>query len=73
MSKSRWKTVLPCAPRKAGWALIHSLGCIERSDPSDKETTYWWPRPRLRQAAREDHLFYTKAGDQDLSIGYYKE
>ena len=26
MSKSGSKTVLPCSPTKAGWALIHSLG-----------------------------------------------
>jgi hypothetical protein len=28
MSKSGSKIVLPCAPRKAGWALIHKLGFI---------------------------------------------
>ena len=26
MSKSGSRTVLPCSPTKAGWALIHSLG-----------------------------------------------
>ena len=58
MSKSGSKTVLPCSPRKAGWALIHSLGCMSTAIPSDKRDHLLVAAPWLRQAAREDHLLH---------------
>lgn len=36
------------------------------------ETTYWWPRPGSDEAS-EKKAFYTKAGDQICSVGYYME
>ena len=33
--------------------------------------TYWWPRPGSEQPL-EKHTFYTKVGDQDCGVGYYK-
>jgi signal transduction histidine kinase len=36
-----------------------------------KEVTYWWPRPGSDKPL-EKH-FYTKVGDQNCGVGYYKE
>ena len=35
------------------------------------KVTYWWPRPGSEQPL-EKHTFYTKVGDQDCGVGYYK-
>ena len=37
-----------------------------------KEVTYWWPRPGSDKPL-EKHTFYTKIGDQNCGVGYYKE
>jgi hypothetical protein len=37
-----------------------------------KEVTYWWPRPGSNKPL-EKHTFYTKVGDQNCGVGYYKE
>ena len=37
-----------------------------------KEVTYWWPRPGSDKPL-EKHAFYTKVGDQNCGVGYYKE
>ena len=37
-----------------------------------KEVTYWWPRPGSDKAL-EKRTFYTKVGDQNCGVGYYKE
>ena len=37
-----------------------------------KEVTYWWPRPGSDKPL-EKHTFYTKVGDQNCGVGYYKE
>ena len=37
-----------------------------------KELTYWWPRPGLDKPL-EKITFYTRVGDQDCGVGYYKE
>ena len=37
-----------------------------------QEVTYWWPRPGSEKPL-EKHTFYTKVGDQDCGVGYYKE
>ena len=37
-----------------------------------KETTYWWPRHPTGEV-RQKTVFYTKAGDQICSVGYYKK
>jgi Single Cache domain 2 len=37
-----------------------------------KELTYWWPRPGSDKAL-EKVTFYTRVGDQDCGVGYYKE
>ena len=36
-----------------------------------KEVTYWWPRPGSDKPL-EKHTFYTKVGDQDCGVGFYK-
>jgi signal transduction histidine kinase len=36
------------------------------------QVTYWWPRPGSDKAL-EKHSFYTKVGDQNCGVGYYKE
>ena len=36
-----------------------------------KQVTYWWPRPGTEEP-REKNTFYTKVGDQDCGVGYYK-
>ena len=36
-----------------------------------KETTYWWPRPGSDEPL-EKHTFFTRVGDQDCGVGYYK-
>lgn len=36
-----------------------------------KQVTYWWPRPGS-DAPLEKHTFYTKVGDQNCGVGYYK-
>ena len=35
------------------------------------EVTYWWPRPGS-DTPLEKHTFYTKIGDQNCGVGYYK-
>jgi hypothetical protein len=35
------------------------------------EVTYWWPRPGAEEP-REKHTFFTKVGDQNCGVGYYK-
>ena len=35
------------------------------------EVTYWWPRPGSDEPL-EKHTFFTKVGDQDCGVGYYK-
>jgi hypothetical protein len=37
-----------------------------------KEVTYWWPRPGSDKPL-EKRTFYTKFGDQNCGVGYYKE
>jgi hypothetical protein len=37
-----------------------------------KEVTYWWPRPGTDKPL-EKNTFYTRVGDQDCGVGYYKE
>ena len=37
-----------------------------------KRITYWWPRPGTEEP-REKNTFYTRVGDQDCGVGYYKE
>ena len=37
-----------------------------------KEVTYFWPRPGSEEAL-EKHTFYTKVGDQDCGVGFYKK
>ena len=37
-----------------------------------KELTYWWPRPGTEKPL-EKVTFYTRVGDQDCGVGYYKE
>ena len=37
-----------------------------------KEVTYWWPRPGSDKPL-EKHAFYTRVGDQNCGVGYYKE
>jgi hypothetical protein len=37
-----------------------------------QSVTYWWPRPGT-QTPLEKHSFYTKVGDQNCGVGYYKE
>jgi hypothetical protein len=37
-----------------------------------KELTYWWPRPGS-DTPLEKITFYTRVGDQDCGVGYYKE
>ena len=37
-----------------------------------KELTYWWPRPGTEKPL-EQVTFYTRVGDQDCGVGYYKE
>jgi hypothetical protein len=41
------------------------------SEGTIKEVTYWWPRPGSDEPL-EKHTFYTRAGDQDCGVGYYK-
>jgi signal transduction histidine kinase len=36
------------------------------------QVSYWWPRPGSDKAL-EKHSFYTKVGDQNCGVGYYKE
>lgn len=36
-----------------------------------KQVTYWWPRPGSEEP-REKNTFYTKVGDQNCGVGYYK-
>jgi hypothetical protein len=36
-----------------------------------KELTYWWPRPGT-DTPLEKITFYTRVGDQDCGVGYYK-
>ena len=36
-----------------------------------KRVTYWWPRPGTEEP-REKNTFYTKVGDQDCGVGFYK-
>ena len=37
-----------------------------------KELTYWWPRPGSDKPL-EKITFYTRVGDQDCGVGYYKD
>jgi hypothetical protein len=37
-----------------------------------KELTYWWPRPGSDKSL-EKITFYTRVGDQDCGVGYYKD
>jgi hypothetical protein len=36
-----------------------------------KQVTYWWPRPGS-ETPLEKHTFFTKVGDQNCGVGYYK-
>ena len=36
------------------------------------QVSYWWPRPGSDKPL-EKHTFYTKVGDQNCGVGYYKE
>jgi hypothetical protein len=36
-----------------------------------KQITYWWPRPGETEP-HEKNTFYTRVGDQDCGVGYYK-
>ena len=42
------------------------------TDGTIKELTYWWPRPGSDKPL-EKNTFYTRVGDQDCGVGYYKE
>jgi hypothetical protein len=51
------------------------LGKVIMQDATEgtiKETTYWWPRPGSDKPL-EKHTFFTKVGDQNCGVGYYKE
>ena len=37
-----------------------------------KEVSYWWPRPGSEEPL-EKHTFFTKVGDQNCGVGYYKQ
>jgi signal transduction histidine kinase len=37
-----------------------------------KTVTYFWPRPGTEQPL-EKHTFYTKVGDQNCGVGFYKD
>ena len=37
-----------------------------------KQVTYWWPRPGS-ETPLEKHTFFTKVGDQNCGVGYYKQ
>ena len=37
-----------------------------------KAITYFWPRPGTEEPL-EKHTFYTRAGDQDCGVGFYKD
>ena len=36
------------------------------------EVTYWWPRPGT-ETPLEKRTFYTKVGDQNCGVGFYKD
>ena len=36
------------------------------------EVTYWWPRPGT-DTPIEKHSFFTKVGDQNCGVGFYKD
>jgi hypothetical protein len=36
------------------------------------EVTYWWPRPGT-DTPLEKHTFYTRVGDQNCGVGFYKD
>ena len=36
-----------------------------------KEVSYWWPRPGS-DVPLEKHTFFTRVGDQNCGVGYYK-
>ena len=42
------------------------------SEGQIKTVTYFWPRPGT-EAALEKHTFYTKVGDQNCGVGFYKD
>jgi hypothetical protein len=44
----------------------------EATEDTIKETTYWWPRPGSDKLL-EKHTFFTRVGDQNCGVGYYKE
>ena len=37
-----------------------------------KMVTYFWPRPGTEEAL-EKHTFYTRTGDQNCGVGFYKD
>ena len=37
-----------------------------------QEVTYWWPRPGS-ETPLEKHSFFTKVGDQNCGVGFYKD
>ena len=37
-----------------------------------KEVSYWWPRPGS-DVPLEKHTFFTRVGDQNCGVGYYKQ
>jgi hypothetical protein len=37
-----------------------------------REVSYWWPRPGSEEPL-EKHTFFTKVGDQNCGVGYYKQ
>jgi hypothetical protein len=37
-----------------------------------QSVTYWWPRPGT-ETPLEKHTFFTKVGDQNCGVGYYKK
>jgi hypothetical protein len=37
-----------------------------------QEVTYWWPRPGT-DTPIEKHSFFTKVGDQNCGVGFYKD
>ena len=37
-----------------------------------QEVTYWWPRPGSDKPL-EKHSFFTKVGDQNCGVGFYKD
>ena len=60
------------APRSRYFPLLPPFRQLRSTERTIKEVTYWWPRPGSDKAL-EKTTFYTKVGDQNCGVGYYKE